>query len=91
MSPYFHGLGPKIKMTSAVPIYVQACSPRPDGRVSPETPPKVIPMGGACWTTPNTNRSPDRSPTPLKSLKIALFNNFTMHYEKYDTVHISCL
>ena len=45
----FHGLGPKIKMTSAVPIYGQARSPRPDGRVSSETPPKGAPMGGACW------------------------------------------
>ena len=52
MSPYFHGLGPKIKMTSAAPIYGQARSPRPDGRVTPETPPKVAPMGGACWPTP---------------------------------------
>ena len=46
MSPYFHGLGPKIKMTSAAPIYGQARSLHLDGRVSPETPPKVAPMGG---------------------------------------------
>ena len=52
MSPYFHGLGPKIKMTSAAPIYGQARSPRPDGRVSSETPQKGAPMGGACWSTP---------------------------------------
>ena len=52
MSPYFHGLGLKIKMTSVAPIYGQARSPRPDGRVSPETPPKGALMGGACWPTP---------------------------------------
>ena len=47
MSPYFHGLGPKIKMTSVAPIYGHARSARPDGRVTPETPPKVAPRGGA--------------------------------------------
>ena len=55
MSPYFHGLGPKIKMTSAAPIYGQAHSQRPDGRVSPETTAKGAPMGGACWSTPISN------------------------------------
>ena len=52
MSPYFHGLEPKLKMTSAVPIYGQARSPRHDGCECPETPPKVAPIGGACWSTP---------------------------------------
>ena len=34
------------------PIYGCGRSPRPDGRMGPETQPKVAPMGGALWSTP---------------------------------------
>ena len=57
MSPYLHGLGPKIKIVSAMPIYGYGCSPRPDGRIGSETPPKVAPMGGAFWSTPISKMS----------------------------------
>ena len=41
MSPYFHGLGLKIKMTSVAPIYGQARSPRPMGALVPKPHQKV--------------------------------------------------
>ena len=50
---FFSWFGAKNKNDLCVaPIYGQARSPRPDGRVSPETPPKGALMGGACWPTP---------------------------------------
>ena len=52
MSPYLHGLEPKIKMASVTPIYGHERGPHPDGHIGPETPPKVAPMGDAFWSTP---------------------------------------